>query len=104
MDGLGSLLEQLELSGERCPGPLATLVDCLRKRPRLVVRLTGLISLSPDRSGLKCERESRRLREAESGLSESRRAFRPVSSTSGLNAVGCDPLRLQPPGGKQLSS
>lgn len=88
MEGLGSLLEQLELSGERCPGPLATLVDCLRRRPLLVLRRTGLISLSPDLSGLKWVLESLRLREAESGLRESRRALRPVSSTSGLRAVG----------------
>lgn len=103
LHGLGSLEEQLEESGDLWPGPRpAMLVDCLRRRPRRE-RRTGLMSRSPERSGLKCERESRLEREAESGLKESRLAFLPVSSTSGLSAIGCEPRRPDPPGGR-LSS
>lgn len=53
-------------------------------------------------SGLRWDLESLLPLEAESGLNESRLAFLPVSSTSGLKAVGWEPRRFIP-GGK-LSS
>lgn len=97
-------LTNLDDSGERCECLLpALLVLCLLKVPFLLL-LTGLISLSPLRSGLRCALESLRLRDAESGLSESLRAFRPPSSLSGASAEGCEPRRPHTPGGRQLSS
>lgn len=97
-------LTHLDDSGDRCVCPLpATLVLCLLNVP-LLLRITGLISLSPLRSGLRRARESLRLRDAESGLSESLLALRPLSSTSGARAEGWEPRLPHPPGGKQLSS